>query len=225
MTRPAELTARLRGLHAATAFSVCLLAAPAALAQAMPPPDGPGHDGPGHGSPGHDYPGRDRSGHDSPGHDSPGHGSPGHDGPEHGGPGRDGPPFARMHEPDGEPGPFGTPPFLRGLALSDVQNERVFTILHGQAPRRRALDIAGRKADEALRTVAGSAGFDAAAAAAAAQALGQAVADQELLRLQTRALLKAVLTPEQRAELDAPRGMGRKAGQQRQHVHQGENRK
>ena len=115
-----------------------------------------------------------------------------------------------MHEPDGEPGPFGTPPFLRGLGLSDAQNDRVFTILHAQAPKRRALDIAERKADEALHDLAREPALDQARAATAAQALGQAIADQELLRLQTRALLKAVLTPEQRAQLDAPRGKGRR---------------
>lgn len=180
MTRPASPRPTLSGLRAATAFSVCLLAAPAVLAQPTPPPDGP----------------------------------------EYGGP-----PFGQLHERDGEPGPFGTPPFLRGLNLSDAQNERVFTILHGQAPRRRALDLAERRADEALRAVAGAPEFDAAAASAAAKALGQAIADQELLRLQTRAMLKAVLTPEQRAQLDAPRGMGRKADGQRHNIHRGDSRK
>jgi protein CpxP len=119
------------------------------------------------------------------------------------GPMPDGPPFGQMHAPDGEPGPFGTPPFLRDLGLSDAQHDRIFTILHSQAPRRRTLDIAERKADEALRAVAVAPALDQAAASAAAQALGQAIADQELLRLQTHAQLKAVLTPEQRAQLDA----------------------
>ena len=176
MTRPASPRPTLSGLRAATAFSVCLLAAPAVLAQPMPPPDGP----------------------------------------EHGGP-----PFGQLHERDGEPGPFGTPPFLRGLNLSDAQNERVFTILHGQAPRRRALDLAERKAGEALRALASAPEFDGVAASAAAQALGQAIADQELLRLQTRAMLKGVLTPQQRAQLDAPRGKGRKGGDERHNIHRG----
>lgn len=179
MTRPAAPRPALNGLRAVTAFSVCLLAAPAVLAQPMPPPGGP----------------------------------------EHGGP-----PFSQLHERDGEPGPFGTPPFLRGLDLSDAQHERVFTILHSQVPRRRALDIAERKADEALRAVAGAPEFDGAAASAAAQALGQAIADHELLRLQTRAMLKAVLTPQQRAQLDAPRGMDRKGDHARQKADRGDSR-
>ena len=176
MRRSAAPGTTLRTLRAATAWSVCLLAAPAVLAQPMPPPNGP----------------------------------------EHGGP-----PFGQLHERDGEPGPFGTPPFLRRLSLSDAQNERIFTILHGQAPRRRALEVAERKADDALRAVAGAVDFDGAAASAAAQALGQAIADQELLRLQTRAMLKGVLTPQQRAQLDAPRGKGRKGGDERHNIHRG----
>jgi len=175
------LHTRLTGLSAATALSVCLLAAPAALAQAMPPPDGPEMAGPGFG--------QRQEPMQEPMHE---------------------PMQEPMHEPMREPGPFGTPPFLRGLGLSDAQNDRVFTILHGQAPKRRALEIAERKADEALHDLAREPALDQARATTAAQALGRAIADQELLRLQTRALLKAVLTPEQRAQLDAPRGKGRR---------------
>ena len=164
------LHTKLSGLRAATAFSVCLLSAPVALADAMPPADGP-----------------------------------------------DGPPFGQMHEHVGEPGPFGTPPFLRGLGLSDEQNDRVFTILHSQAPKRRALENAERKADDALRDLARAPELDQARASGAAQALGQAIADQELLRLQTRALLKAVLTPQQRGLLDAPPAQGRKAERKADH--------
>ena len=177
MPRQPSLNTRLTGLRAATAFSVCLLAAPAVLGQPMPPPDCPEHDGP---------------------------------------------PFGQMHERDGEPGPFGTPPFMRGLGLSEAQNERVFTILHGQAPRRRALDTAERKANDALRAVALAPELDQARASSAAQALGQAIADQELLRLQTRALLKAVLTPQQRALLDAPRARRRRIDDDRNQPKGGE---
>jgi len=176
MTRATAPTSKWSGLRAATAFSICLLAAPAVLAQPMPLPHGPMHGGP---------------------------------------------PFGQMHEPDGEPGPFGTPPFLRGLGLSDAQNDRIFTILHSEAPRRRALDIAERKADETLRALAAAPALDGAAASTAAQALGQAIAGQELLRLQTRAQLKAVLTSEQRAQLDTLHDSGRKADDERNNVQQG----
>lgn len=109
-----------------------------------------------------------------------------------------------------ERGPgFGPPPgglpFLRGLDLSEAQQDQVFAILHAEVPRRRELDKAERRAHDALRALAGKAPLDEAKAAAAAQALGQAVADLELLRLRTGAQVLAVLTPQQRAQLDERR--------------------
>ncbi|WP_313167632.1 Spy/CpxP family protein refolding chaperone [Massilia oculi] len=169
MTLPTTFTA----LRAAGALCACLLAAPAVLAQAMPPADGPDA----------------------------------------------GPGFEQLDA--GAGGPFGgfggfgegmrgAPPFLRGLDLSEEQQDRVFAILHAQAPKRRELHKAERKAFESLRELARAPQLDEARASASAQALGQAIADQELLRLQTGAQIKAVLTPAQRAQLDAPRGEGRK---------------
>ena len=136
--------------RAVAALCACLLAAPAALAQPMPPPDGPD-------------------------------------------------------------GAHGAPPFLRGLDLSEEQQDRVFAILHGQAPQRREFDKAARKAGAALRDLERAPQLDEAQAAASAQALGQAIAGQELLRLQAGARIKAVLNPEQRAQLEASRG-DRRAG-------------
>jgi len=95
--------------------------------------------------------------------------------------------------------------FLRGLDLSEAQQDRVFTILHEQVPQRRQLDQAERRAHEALRALAGGPALDQAKASTAARALGQAIADGEMLRLQTDARLLAVLTPAQRAELAARR--------------------
>lgn len=166
------LHTRLSSLRAAALLSTCLLAAPAVLAQAMPPAE--------------DH----RAG---PGFEQ-----------------ADGP-----FDPEGPfrafgPGPHAGPPFLRGLDLSEAQQDRVFAILHAQAPKRRELEKAERKAGQALRELARAPQLDEARASASAQALGQAIADQELLRLQTGAQLKALLTPEQRAQLDRPRGEGRK---------------
>ena len=129
------LHTRLTMLRAAALLSTCLLAAPAVLAQAMPPAED--HDA---------GPGVEQA---------------------------DGPFEPRDAFPPFGPGLHAGPPFLRGLDLSEAQQDRVFAILH-------------------------------------AQALGQAIADQELLRLRTNAQLKALLTPEQRARLDRPRGEGRK---------------
>lgn len=99
----------------------------------------------------------------------------------------------------------GGPPFLRGVDLSEAQQDRVFAILHEQVPARRELEKAEHKAHDALHALSGGVEFDAAAADTQAQALGQAIAGQELLRLRTDAKLMAVLTPEQRAGLRQPR--------------------
>jgi len=112
--------------------------------------------------------------------------------------------LAQEGPPDAPP-PFDGPgpgaPFLRGLDLSEAQQDRVFTILHEQVPQRRQLDKAERRAHETLRALSGSDSVDQAKASSAARALGQAIADGEMLRLQTDARLLAVLTPQQRAEL------------------------
>jgi len=130
------------------------------------------------------------------------------------GPGVDGP---GVEQQDGrDEGPRGplerVPPFLRGLDLSEAQQDRVFAILHAEVPQQRALEKAERKAQDALRDLAHAPELDQGKAAGAAQALGQAIADQEMLRLKTGAELKAVLNPQQRAQLDQPRVAARKAG-------------
>ena len=116
---------------------------------------------------------------------------------------------------DAGPGFGPGAPFLRGLDLSEAQQDRVFAILHEQAPKRRELEKAERKAHDALHALSGGTEFDAAAAGAQAQAFGRAIAGQELLQLRTDAQLMAVLTPEQRAQLredmdDRPARAGRK---------------
>jgi Spy/CpxP family protein refolding chaperone len=140
----------LHSLRAAAAFAACLLAAPAVLAQSMPPEPGPGDGGPGW----------------------------------------------HQHEER------GAPRFLRGLDLSEAQHDRVFAILHAQAPKRREFEKAERQAGQALRELSRAPELDAARAAASTQALGQAIAGRELLRLQTGAQLMAVLSPQQRERLE-----------------------
>lgn len=85
-------------------------------------------------------------------------------------------------------------PRLAGLELSEAQQDRVFAILHEGAPRRREIDKAERKARAPE--------FDQGKAAQHAQALGQAIADEAMLRLRQDTRIMAVLTPEQRARLE-----------------------
>jgi Spy/CpxP family protein refolding chaperone len=113
------------------------------------------------------------------------------------------PPGARqMDGPDARPehsrrGP-GLP-FLRGIDLSEAQQDRLFAIMHEGAPKHREHDKARRKASEALRAASNEGKFDEARASAAAQALGQAIAAEELLRARTEAQVLGLLTPQQRA--------------------------
>jgi periplasmic protein CpxP/Spy len=126
----------------------------------------------------------------------------GRDGRGPGGPGPDGGGFDDFGGPGpGAPGPgmpFGP---LRGLKLSEAQQDKLFAIMHAQAPQRREQDKAMRKAEQGLRELARAERFDDARAVALTRELGQAVAAQELLRVRADAQVLAVLTPEQRAQL------------------------
>jgi Spy/CpxP family protein refolding chaperone len=106
--------------------------------------------------------------------------------------------------------PFGRMP-LHGLKLTDAQQDRLFAIMHAQAPERREHDKAIRKAHEALRELGRADKFDDAKAAALARDLGQAVAADALLQARTEAQALAVLTPEQREQLRQRRLRGRDA--------------
>jgi Spy/CpxP family protein refolding chaperone len=123
---------------------------------------------------------------------------------------------------DGGPGPGGPGrgmPFgpLHGVKLTDAQEDKLFNIMHAQAPQRRDHDKAIRKAEDGLRELGRAERFDDAKAAALARDLGQAIAAQELLRVRTDAQVLAILTAEQRTELRERRqhGHGRDGGPER----------
>lgn len=106
------------------------------------------------------------------------------------------------------PGPhMGGPglPFLRGIDLSEAQEDRLFAIMHAQAPQLREQEKAERKALAALDAMRESGRVDDAGAAAQARALGQAIAAQELLRVRTAAQVMALLTPQQKEALERER--------------------
>lgn len=114
----------------------------------------------------------------------------------------------------GAPGPdmpFGPMP-LHGLKLSEAQDDKLFAIMHAEAPQRRENDKAIRKAHEALRELGRADKFDDAKAGALARDLGQAVAAEALLQARTEAQVLAMLTPEQREQLRQRRMRGRDAG-------------
>jgi protein CpxP len=91
-------------------------------------------------------------------------------------------------------------PSLHGVQLSEAQQDRVFGIMHAQAPAQRELEKKIRAAHEAMRALGASGQFDEARASADARSLGEAIAAEALLHARTHAQVLAVLTPEQREQ-------------------------
>ncbi|KAF7598892.1 MAG: hypothetical protein CGU28_09490 [Candidatus Dactylopiibacterium carminicum] len=102
---------------------------------------------------------------------------------------------------EGRPGGFPHPGLER-LGLSEEQQDKIFAILHAQAPAERSQGKAAQKAREALFTLGRSDATDAQRLRVAADALGKALAEQALLRTNTQLQIRAVLSPEQRTRLE-----------------------
>lgn len=127
----------------------------------------------------------------------------GHEGGRQAGHGGPGGPGGRRGMPPFGPGPgMGGPVFPHGLALSEAQDDKVFAILHAQQPYLREQGKAAKKAHEALVAMGNAAQFDDAKAAVLAHTEAQAAANITLQHVRTRQKLLAVLTPEQRKQLD-----------------------
>lgn len=92
-------------------------------------------------------------------------------------------------------------PMLRKLNLTQAQQDQIFKIRHDQAPafydQHKALKLAAKS----LREVTTADTFDQAKAQQAANAVGAAESQLALLRAETQAQIRAVLTPEQRQKL------------------------
>ncbi|NMG63614.1 periplasmic heavy metal sensor [Azoarcus indigens] len=116
-----------------------------------------------------------------------------------GGPGFDGPGPA-WSEMEGPP-----PPFLHGLALSEEQRDRIFEILHQQAPQARKQAKAVRAAQEALREADLVVNYNEARVRSLTEALAKAEATQQQGRLATAHRLYAVLDADQRRLLESRR--------------------
>ncbi|CDM24195.1 Spy/CpxP family protein refolding chaperone [Castellaniella defragrans] len=109
---------------------------------------------------------------------------------------------------------FGGAHGLRGLDLSQDQQDKIFKIRHDQEQAFYDQKKALRAAHESLRELSRADTFDEAKVKQAADALGQAQAQLALLRAQTGAQIRAVLTPEQRqklADMHAPKRAGKPA--------------
>ena len=131
---------------------------------------------------------------------------PPHDGPHRGGP-ELGAPGPRGFGPEHGPGPgfgFGPMPFhapFHGVKLSEEQEDKVFAILHAEAPYLHEQAKAAAKAQRALHELAEADQYDDAKAAALAKEIAAAEANITLQHVRTRQKLRAVLTAEQRKQL------------------------
>lgn len=111
-------------------------------------------------------------------------------------------------------GRFGGPglPFLHDLELSESQEDKLFQLLHNQAPYLREQQRAHDKAMRALHEMRDAGKFDDAAAARLAQAAAQAEANLALAHIRTHQKVLALLTPEQRKQLDERKARRQQGG-------------
>lgn len=126
-----------------------------------------------------------------------GSGGPGGCGDGRGAPGRRGAEFGPAGRLPGEQ----PPPYLRALNLSEAQRDKVFDILHGQAPALRDKAKALHQAEEELRRLTAGPDYSEARARALADAAGRLLADLTLIRARTDRQVFELLTPEQRKQL------------------------
>jgi Spy/CpxP family protein refolding chaperone len=94
------------------------------------------------------------------------------------------------------------PPFLAGLNLTEDQQDKLFSILYAVAPALREQSKALRNAHQALRELNTSAQFDESRAKALAENAAKADSQLMLLRARTEHDIYALLTPEQRKDLE-----------------------
>ncbi|HEV7394242.1 MAG TPA: Spy/CpxP family protein refolding chaperone, partial [Burkholderiales bacterium] len=95
--------------------------------------------------------------------------------------------------------------FVRGLHLTDAQDDQIFKILHDSAPALRERMKILRPAREELDRLIRADAFDAERAREIANTQAQAIAEVARLRAETMHRIRAILSPEQRAMLDRRR--------------------
>jgi protein CpxP len=97
----------------------------------------------------------------------------------------------------------GVPHYLRGLDLTQVQKDQLFTLRHEQAPVIREQQKQRHELMQALRDTTQAQSFDDTKAQQIAAGLANLEKDQVLMRARTHAKVLALLTPEQRAKAQA----------------------
>jgi Spy/CpxP family protein refolding chaperone len=93
------------------------------------------------------------------------------------------------------------PPYLHGLALSDDQQDRIFDLLHEQAPAARQLLRSLQKSRSQLHELGLSDKYDESAVRTLADAQSKAEGDLAVLRAHTDHEIRVLLTAEQRKQM------------------------
>ncbi|BCB26663.1 ATP-independent periplasmic protein-refolding chaperone [Sulfurimicrobium lacus] len=108
----------------------------------------------------------------------------------------------------GEPGMFGgshTQPFLRGLDLNESQRDKIFDLMHAQAPAMRDQAKALHKSQMELRLLGLSGEYSEEKAQALAEASAGVLAKMAQMHARTDQQIYRILTPEQRKQLEERR--------------------
>lgn len=100
---------------------------------------------------------------------------------------------------------FGPPPFLAGLHLTDEQQDKVFAIVYAAEPAIHEQTKALRKSHEALQDLNEADQFDESKAKNLAEAAAKAESQLTVLRLRTEHQIFALLTPDQKKQLEEHR--------------------
>lgn len=101
------------------------------------------------------------------------------------------------------------PPYLRQLNLIEAQRDRVFEIMHGQAPAMREKVKAVRSAEESLRKLVVSTEYTEPKARELSDIAARATADLSLARAKAERQIYEVLTAEQRSQLAKLKAAGK----------------
>ncbi|PKO37850.1 MAG: hypothetical protein CVU33_11015 [Betaproteobacteria bacterium HGW-Betaproteobacteria-6] len=101
------------------------------------------------------------------------------------------------------------PPHLRGLNLTEAQQDKVFEIMHAQAPVMRAKANTLRKVERDLRALTATPEYSDAKAQVLADMAAKATSELTLARAKADRQVFEVLTPEQRKQLAEMKPMER----------------
>ena len=108
------------------------------------------------------------------------------------------PPLFGVGPGTGGPTDVPQPPILRGVDLTEAQQDKVFEILHAQAPVLHKQTKALRKAEDELHKLAASSDFSEAKARNLAEVAAKASAEIGFILVKTDHQLFEILTAEQR---------------------------